>query len=71
MNQDHDGGYRFLFSSPEWVRDLIMGFVPDDWLHGLDYATLEKVPGHYVSEDFQQREGKAHVRAVDTGHADA
>ena len=33
-----------------------MGFIPDDWLHGLDYSTLEKVPGSYVSDDFQQRE---------------
>ena len=33
-----------------------MGFIPDEWLHSLDYTTLEKVPGHYVSEDFQQRE---------------
>jgi len=34
-----------------------MGFVPDDWLHGLDYSTLERVEGHYVTEDFRQREG--------------
>ena len=33
-----------------------MGFIPDDWLHSLDYSTLEKVPGSYVSDDFQQRE---------------
>ncbi len=37
------------------MRDLIIGFIPDDWLHSLDYSTLEKVPGHYVTEDFQQR----------------
>ena len=56
MNQDHDSSYKFLFSNPEMVRDLIIGFIPDDWLHSLDYSTLEKVPGHYVTEDFQQRE---------------
>jgi hypothetical protein len=56
MNQDHDSSYKFLFSNPELVRDLILGFIPDDWLHSLDYSTLEKVPGHYVSDDFQQRE---------------
>ena len=33
-----------------------MGFIPDDWLHSLDYSTLERVPGSYISEDFQQRE---------------
>ncbi len=33
-----------------------MAFIPDDWLHGLYYSTLEKVPGSYISEDFKQRE---------------
>jgi hypothetical protein len=56
MSQDHDSSYKFLFSNPELVRDLVLGFIPDQWLHSLDYATLEKVPGSYVSEDFKQRE---------------
>ena len=55
MSHDHDSSYKFLFSAPELVRDLILGFVPDDWLHSLDYTTLEKVPGSYVSEDFRRR----------------
>ena len=55
MSQDHDSSYKFLFSNPEMVRDLIIGFIPDDWLQSLDYSTLEKVPGHYVTEDFKQR----------------
>lgn len=55
MTIDHDAGYRFLFSTPELVRDLILGFIPDEWLHGLDYATLEKVPGSYVSDDLRHR----------------
>ncbi len=38
------------------VRDLIMGFIPDEWLHSLDYATLERVNASYVTEDFKQRE---------------
>jgi len=32
-----------------------MGFVPDEWLHSLDYQTLEKVPGSYITEDFRNR----------------
>jgi hypothetical protein len=55
MTTDHDSSYKFLFSTPELVRDLIIGFVPDEWLHSLDYSTLEKVPGHYVSEDLRNR----------------
>lgn len=55
MANDHDSSYKFLFSAPELVRDLIMGFVPDEWLRSLDYSTLEKVPGSYITEDFQGR----------------
>ena len=56
MSKVHDSSYKFIFSNPEFVRDLIIGFIPDDWLHSLDYETLEKVPGSYITEDFKQRE---------------
>ena len=55
MKNNHDSSYKTLFSAPELVRDLIMGFVPDAWLHSLDYSTLEIVPGSYVTEDFRSR----------------
>ena len=29
MANTHDTGYKLLFSTPELVRDLILGFVPD------------------------------------------
>ncbi len=37
MNQEDDASYKLLFSAPELVRDLVIGFIPDEWLHGLDY----------------------------------
>ena len=55
MENKHDSGYKTLFSAPELVRDLIMGFVQDEWLHSLDYSTLEIVPGSYITEDFRSR----------------
>jgi len=55
MANTHDTGYKLLFSTPELVRDLILGFVPDEWLPGLDYNTLKKVPGSYVTEEFSNR----------------
>jgi len=51
----HDLGYKFLFSHPELVRDLVVGFIPDDWLQGLDYSTLERINGSYVSDDLRAR----------------
>ncbi len=35
---DTDASYKLLFSAPELVRDLILGFIPDEWLHSLDYS---------------------------------
>lgn len=55
MKREDDASYKLLFSSPEVVRDLVLGFIPDDWLHSLDYSTLEKVPGSYVTDDLRQR----------------
>ncbi len=55
MSHEHDSSYKYLFSAPEMVRDLIMGFVPDEWLHSLDYTTLERVDGSYITEDFRGR----------------
>ena len=55
MSHDDDASYKTLFAAPEVVRDLILGFIPDDWLHGLDYATLERVSGSYVTDDLRDR----------------
>ena len=52
---DHDASYKLLFSAPELVRDLVLGFIPDAWLHSLDYSTLEKMPGSYVTDDLRHR----------------
>ncbi|AJD48945.1 putative transposase [Isoalcanivorax pacificus W11-5] len=52
---DHDTGYRLLFSHPEMVRDLLTGFVPESWVAELDLDTLEKVSGSYVTDDLRSR----------------
>ncbi len=52
----HDNGYKNLFSHPEMVRDLLTGFVHEPWVAELDFATLEKVSGSYVSDDLRDRE---------------
>ena len=42
MSLEDDASYKRLFSAPEVVRDLVLGFIPDEWLHSLDYTTLEQ-----------------------------
>ena len=54
LHQD-DASYKLLFSAPEVVRDLVLGFIPDEWLHSLDYSTLERVSSSYVTDDLRNR----------------
>jgi predicted transposase YdaD len=52
----HDESYKRLFSHPEMVRDLIQGFVREGWVNDLDFGTLERVSGSYVTDDLRNRE---------------
>ena len=53
---DHDHSYKLLFSHAEMVADLLRGFVREDWVEQLDFSTLERANGSYVSEDLRERE---------------
>jgi len=53
---DHDHSYKLLFTHPEMVADLLRGFVREDWVAELDFSTLEKAGGSYVSDDLRERE---------------
>jgi len=52
---DHDHSYKLLFTHPEMVADLLRGFVKEDWIKALDFSTLEKASGSYVSDDLRDR----------------
>ena len=51
----HDSAYKLLFSHAQMVEDLLKGFVREEWVEKLDFSTLEKVNGSYVSDDLRQR----------------
>ena len=51
----YDGLYKQLFSHPAMVEALLRGFVHEDWVAQLDFSTLEKPNGQYVSEELLQR----------------
>jgi hypothetical protein len=53
---EHDTGYKKLFSHPEMVADLLRGFVHEDWVRDLDFSTLERVSGSYVTPELRSRE---------------
>lgn len=56
MAEDHDKGYRLLFSYPKMVADLLRRFVGGEWLARLDFSTLEKVSERDLSPELVRRE---------------
>ena len=52
----HDSGYKYLFSHAELVRELLETFAPPGVAAQLDYATLRREIGHYVTPALKQRE---------------
>jgi predicted transposase/invertase (TIGR01784 family) len=52
---EHDSGYKRLFSHPEMIRDLLLGFVPAEWVAELNFATLEKYPTEFVDDRLRHR----------------
>ena len=50
-----DPNYRLLFSHPKMVEDLLRGFIHEDWVARLDFGTLERVNGSFVSDDLKDR----------------
>jgi predicted transposase YdaD len=65
----HDPSYKALFSEPRMVEDLLRGFVPGEWVHRLDFSTLEKANAQFVSEELLRREDDViwRVRFTDQG----
>lgn len=53
---DHDSSYRLLFSFPEMIRDLLLGFVDEPWVAEVDLSTLERISSAYVSDGLRDRE---------------
>ena len=52
---NNDSGYKLLFSNARMVEELLRGFVQEDWVNLLDFSTLEKCNGSYVTDDLRER----------------
>lgn len=52
----HDPAYKQLFAHPEMVTDLLRGYVREAWVGQMDFATLERVPDSFISDDLRERE---------------
>ena len=40
---DNDGSYKRIFSEPQMVRDLLRGFIRQDWVKDVDFSTLTRI----------------------------
>jgi hypothetical protein len=56
MTQLHDTGYKFLFSHAELVRELLEVFAPPGVSELLDYSTLQRENGSFVTPAMKKRE---------------
>ncbi|KJR41890.1 transposase [Candidatus Magnetoovum chiemensis] len=54
-HHSHDTGYKLLFSHPELVKDLLTGFVKEDWVKEMDFTTLESVETSFITDDLRER----------------
>lgn len=52
---DHDGSYKQIFFHPGVIEDLLRGFIHQDWVQHIDFASLEKVNASYVSDKLSKR----------------
>ncbi|MDR0563809.1 MAG: Rpn family recombination-promoting nuclease/putative transposase [Azoarcus sp.] len=51
----YDTSYKLLFSCPELVRDMLIGYVPGEWLAHADFNTLTRINASYVTRSNKQR----------------
>lgn len=54
-SQQHDTGYKELFSHPEFVQQLVEGFVPAEIAGLMDFGTLKIHSGNYITPLFEEK----------------
>jgi hypothetical protein len=51
----HDTGYKEVFSHPEFVQQLIEGFMPHEIAQIMDFSTLRNHSGNYITPLFEEK----------------
>ena len=51
----HDPAYKQFFSNSEMVESLLKDFVSEDFVKDLDFSTLERCSGSYVTDELRER----------------
>jgi len=56
MAKVHDTWYKKLFTNPRIVEDLLVAFVKEEFIQGIDFSSIKKLNASFVSEKFRNRE---------------
>jgi predicted transposase/invertase (TIGR01784 family) len=54
---EHDHSYRHLFARPQLIEELVREFVPEPWVQGLAFSTLERVNATFIADTLKRSEG--------------
>ena len=54
-NNQHDTGYKELFSYPEFVQQLMEGFAPPEIAQLMNFSTLKNHSGNYITPLFEEK----------------
>jgi len=72
-NNQHDTGYKELFSYPEFVQQLMEGFAPPEIAQLMNFSTLKNHSGNYITplfeEKFEDVVWSVRIPANVTGHS--
>lgn len=52
----HDRMYKLLFSFPKILKQLIQGYIDEDWKDKIDYERCERIPTNFIAEDLTKLE---------------
>lgn len=52
---EKDTSYKNIFTHPQMIEELLQSFVKEDWVKLIDFSTLEKCNGSYVTDDLRER----------------
>jgi predicted transposase YdaD len=53
--QPHDSAYKSLFSNADVVRSVMLDVIQDEWVHDLNWATLEPFDASFISKKLVRR----------------
>jgi len=52
----HDLRYKKLFTHPVFIKELLESFVKEDFIHKLDFSTIEQINKSFVTSEYTERE---------------